>query len=439
MKKLLLLVCLFVMTTIITAFANVKFDIDEENEEDIKILQEERQKRKEELGIRSLSEDEERYASFFGTKYDIDTTKDVEVAVEFFDNMGYITEPFTQPTFAQLDRRYYTTDVVTLSGHGGPESEKGPSYLSMRQNVGENIGVKATSRNSYENDISYVGLGRRNLSFCKLMMFIACESAVGNNSVAEYAQKNGAISTLGWDVLISSKESPTWLREFYSNLEAGETVGYARRCANDTILEKSFAEKDIEKKAHLKSTTSNTLLGNKEQVLTYKRNNSKKESRFIKPDIKIHIDYENNDFSELINYLEKNVAGFDRETCKIESIHKSEENTYDIYFVKQYKGFNTDYYLYVISEGDRIEYSSTLDKFKEPRKEIKAANEIKNEIIETAKQEAIHHIQEKYTNIDSQKVEIHIDQEFHPYLIVTTKLLDEDGAIFANFYTYEIN
>ena len=71
MKKLLLLVCLFVMTTIITAFANVKFDIDEENEEDIKILQEERQKRKEELGIRSLSEDEERYASFFGTKYDI--------------------------------------------------------------------------------------------------------------------------------------------------------------------------------------------------------------------------------------------------------------------------------------------------------------------------------------------------------------------------------
>ena len=36
MKKLLLLVCLFVMTTIITAFANVKFDIDEENEEDIK-------------------------------------------------------------------------------------------------------------------------------------------------------------------------------------------------------------------------------------------------------------------------------------------------------------------------------------------------------------------------------------------------------------------
>lgn len=95
--------------------------------------------------------------------------------------------------------------------------------------------------------------------------------------------------------------------------------------------------------------------------------------------------------------------------------------------------------MYVISEGDRIEYSSTLDKFKEPRKEIKAANEIKNEIIETAKQEAIHHIQEKYTNIDSQKVEIHIDQEFHPYLIVTTKLLDEDGAIFANFYTYEIN
>ena len=94
MKKLLLLVCLFVMTTIITAFANVKFDIDEENEEDIKILQEERQKRKEELGIRSLSEDEERYASFFGTKYDIDTTKDVEVAVEFFDNMGYITEPY---------------------------------------------------------------------------------------------------------------------------------------------------------------------------------------------------------------------------------------------------------------------------------------------------------------------------------------------------------
>ena len=65
MKKLLLLVCLLAMTTITTAFTNGNLDIDEENKEDMKILQEERQKRKEELQqTREITDD--MYAAFFG-------------------------------------------------------------------------------------------------------------------------------------------------------------------------------------------------------------------------------------------------------------------------------------------------------------------------------------------------------------------------------------
>ena len=425
MKKLLLLVCLLAMTTITTAFTNGNLDIDEENKEDMKILQEERQKRKEELQqTREITDD--MYAAFF--RWDdgsIDAAEDVTIADNYFSSMNYITEP----TYYDIDRRYAYTDILLFAGHGLSDRvyiRPAPSERTYENDTGIHTG--STKLN--DGDTRLIGVGKRGFPQSRFVMLAACESAYTSNNIAKYSVQNGAESAIGWQEKVSSEELHKWEKLFFNQIQLGKSLREAKEIANDHL-----------RKTEHPDVLTSRIYGNDNIRLSKDRSKStNNQESFTYVNKTLNIDCANKNLDELTEYLEKNVQGFHKENCKIELISQTgpDDDDYTILYGLQYNGFKTPYKVLVYVYGKEIKYSSNLDEFNNFVGERNIVSNISNEIIETAKQEAIkvHNIDEK---VECQEVEKILDKNFQPYISVKTVYVDENGAKFAKEYKYSIS
>lgn len=447
---------LLVFTSVITAcfgfhvFAEELSDINlSQHSENIKlseeeldniIVQQEREKRKSELNYIPYSSEEERYASFFGAKYDavLDTRKDVTISDTWFTKMNYITEPFTAPVFKDLDRRYYCTDIITVSGHGTP-TEVRIGCVEEDRTEDNCIGVRAEDRNSSEGDFKYVGIGRRDLSDCRLMMFIACQTTNAKENIAKYAVEHNVQAAMGWSEDIDNNYTTNWLEKFYSGLYNGNTLQQAKESADTAISIEASKTTDLQKRTGLMSLTTGNIYGNQYQKLAY---TPSKQAEKVEDGVHIvqkplYIDCKNNDMEELINYFEENVPGFDRNTCHLTQIHNNieGENNYNLLFEKHYNGFITDEFLFVIVNDAEIKYVSSLKPYNTLAQITITSNDISEEMVEKAKEEAV-----KQTNttdrVYAQTTEKRLDANYNPCILVKTTYADEGGAFWATNYVY---
>lgn len=410
-----------------------------QDELDAIIVQQEREKRKSELNGLRYSTDEERYAAFFGAKYDfkLDTRPDVTLSDTWFQKMKYITEPFTQPVFRDLDRRYYCTDVITISGHGSPNMVQ---IGCVEENRTEDncIGVKAETSNSADKIFKYVGIGKRDLSYCRFMMFIACQTANGKENITKYAVDHNAQAAIGWSVDIDSRYTKFWLEKFYTRLYNGDTIAQAKNSADVAISSEAAGTADSEKRAGLYSLTNSSIYGNSKQKLSYNPSREAKNDTIVKQ-IKepINIDCENQDLDELIDYLEKNVAGFSKETCQLTNVNNNiiGENNYNLLFEKYYNGFITNEFIFVLVNDDEISYFSNLKQLNEPKQVLMKSTDISTDVIEKAKAQALKDIDTE-DEVDSQIVEKRLDEDYKPYLLVKTRYVDAQKAFWARNYVY---
>lgn len=171
------------------------------------------------------------------------------------------------------------------------------------------------------------------------------------------------------------------------------------------------------------------------------RDTSSTKSSFTPIKEKLNINCAEGDVEELINYLEKEIKEFDRETVSLTRIQKtSDSESYDIFFNKKYNGFDTYYYVYVVAdEKEGLKYYSNLSKFKHPKENIVNCSEISQEVIETAKKEAIKNINLKENDmIESQDIELKINVEFKPFICVTSHVKEKEGTYFSKSFIYYI-
>lgn len=163
------------------------------------------------------------------------------------------------------------------------------------------------------------------------------------------------------------------------------------------------------------------------------------QSDFTKIDEQLNIDFENEDLTELTDYLEKNVTGFELETCELKFINNFKPGTesYDLLYRLQYNGFDTNYSIYVVKDEEGIKYSSNLDEFRAPREAISNSEDITEDIINKAKKEALENAGTDCT-MDYQTVEKKLDDNFKPYLEIKTVFIDEYDAYFTTGYTYNL-
>ena len=145
---------------------------------------------------------------------------------QFSTAAGYFTSGFTQMGYnhaassnpsLDLLREHLQDDVVVYIGHG--------DYIHTR--TGDN-GVWYGTNETTNNGHHYVGLGQKNLSNVKLMVFASCESSDSGHGddrpIARKAVDYGALTSVGWQEKINIAAMPYYLGNFMQGLGNGLTV-----------------------------------------------------------------------------------------------------------------------------------------------------------------------------------------------------------------------
>lgn len=409
-------------------------------EEDQEILRTERQQRKEELGL-SKAITQDMYAAFFGNDHcdPVNTSIDVGIANKYFRQMGYITEPFIDPTPDDIGRRYYCTDILMFAGHGNYDRvfiRPNQEYRNSDNNTGVHMGDKNISGDPTDKGTYFIGIGKKRMN-SRFVMFTACESAAGNNNIAKSSIANGARASIGWPLKVASSHLQEWEESFLMSLSDGQSIKAAKKSA-DIVFGGSMATDDT-------GVLHHELYGDLDMVLSRNRSTGTLEIpvfELVKE--KLNIDCENNDLDELTQYLNENLEGFD-DTFELSLVAPSEpdERTYTIMYRKKYNGFSTPYFVYVSADekNNIIEYYNNLKDFnsvKMARSIHINANNIPEDLIEKAKLKAIGDGYEGYT-VDSQRVAKCIDKNYQPYLSILTTFVDSSGQCYVEDFNYYLD
>ena len=161
----------------------------------------------------------------------------------------------------------------------------------------------------------------------------------------------------------------------------------------------------------------------------------------IKEDI--FIDIEKRNFSELENYLERNIAGFsaDKFILNQDRIHDVGENDYFLYYEFFENGFKSPYFVAVSCEDGSPEMFSfnftkeNIDQFTQAQRI--GINEISEDTIEKAKYWALQEINDDSYVVKEQTVTPRVDDKGnHSLYVRTTVQYVLDGDCFDKLYVY---
>lgn len=159
---------------------------------------------------RAISDD--MYAALFGTDHgNIDCTIDVDIANKYFSKMNYNTELYKEPTYSKIHRLYYCTDILLFAGHGEYDRvniKPAPQYRTAENCTGVYMGTS----NITDGSSTLVGIGKKSMDQCRFALFAACQTANPNYStnIAQSTVNNGAQSSIGWRVDVSSSGLQEW-------------------------------------------------------------------------------------------------------------------------------------------------------------------------------------------------------------------------------------
>lgn len=165
------------------------------------------------------------------------------------------------------------------------------------------------------------------------------------------------------------------------------------------------------------------------------------EIKYIKEDI--FIDIEKRNFSELENYLERNIAGFsaDKFILNQDRIHDVGENDYFLYYEFFENGFKSPYFVAVSCEDGSPEMFSfnftkeNIDQFTQAQRI--GINEISEDTIEKAKYWALQEINDDSYVVKEQTVTPRVDDKGnHSLYVRTTVQYVLDGDCFDKLYVY---
>ncbi len=441
LKAISLILCIVFSANTALAASNEWREISDEElgipseEEEKRITEEERSKNK------AISDD--MYAALFAAEQgDIDTITDIKLAEKYFGNMNYSVEKYINPSYTNIHRLYYCTDILLYAGHG--KYDRVNIKPSRDKRTSDNCtGVYMGTKNITDGESTLVGIGKKSMSQCRFAMFAACQTASANynTNIAASAVNYGAQSSIGWKVDVkgnsTNKEDgiQRWEEEFFRNVEAGYSLNQSKNRA-DAIL------KDIVDKSVLTST----IYGNGNIYLSKNRNASdisNSDIGTIKIDKRLNVDCKNEELSELTDYLENNVAGFTKELFEIEMINNSWDghNYYTILYGAQISGFETPYKVIVFVEDDEIEYSISFDKDDIEALSLVPMTTIESDCeneIKIAKEEAAEEVPHN-TYIAEQTVTKKLDKNLNPIIDVSTVCIDEEDCYFVLGYTYNLN
>lgn len=384
--------------------------------------------------------DEEYAALYAPIRDDIDTLKDIEIAGKYLgeNGMKYSVEPYKEPTFTEIDRLYYCTDVLLYTGHGYYDRVSiepyGDGYPEEKY-----TGVYMGRSSITDGKATLVGIGRKSMSDCRFVLFACCLTASPNHAdtnLAQYVTTNGAQTSIGWKVKVGSPDLHKWEEIFFSELNKGATIGEAvkKAHANSSIYE--FPD-DI---------LANTTYGNKNQKLSENKDRSiqyNNENEYIKVNETLDIDCKNGDLEELTKYFEENIEGFDSNLFEIELINNyvDGEDCYVVLYGLELNGFKTPYKVTAFVEDDNIEYIPSFNN-----DDIEKLSLLPNEItdnmydmdVEMALKEAEKEVPDDSVMEEQTAVKM-LDEDLNPYIMVKTSCVDEHGGYFVLTYKYELS
>lgn len=387
-------------------------------------------------GGKEITDDE--YAALYAPeRRDIDCLPDMDIAGKYLgeDGMNYNVETYINPTFTNIHRLYYCTQVLMYTGHGYHDRVIIiPDNADEDQRTGVYMGDTNLTDDGYEAVL--VGLGNKDMSDCRFALFACCLAASPNysNNLARYVIANGAETSLGWRVEVGSQDLHIWEDLFFDGLERGLTIFESAKIAN--------SNKNIYSDPG--SILANGIFGNEDQKLSENNNrNIMEEYGFIKVDKKLNIDCEKGDLDELTEYLAEHVEGFAPDKFEVELINNSvdKKDYYTILYGLKINGFDTPFGITVFVEDDSIEYVVSFEKEdmeKFNTAPLKFTEYGFEEEIEKAKKEAAKEAPDDAV-MEWQEVLKKLDENLKPYLLVKTSCKDEYGGVFLLTYEYDLD
>ena len=445
MKKFITIAVSLILcfSTTISAFAAIPEGWREISDEELGLPTEEEARRiteTERNKERAISDD--MYAALFAAnEKDVDTITDITTAGNHLNNMNYNVEKYINDSYRKIDRLYFCTDILVFAGHGLYDKVKITPKESLRTN--ENCtGVYMGDKNiTYQ--VNYlIGLGRRNMSDCRFAMFAACQTANPNyvtNIAKSTVYDYGAESSIGWRVDVSSEGLHEWEKEFFKQIENGETLYTAKKNA-DAVLKGS----DVGTK--YPDIFLSTIYGNSNILLSKNRsksNNNTNLVNFVTIDEPLNINCKNDDIDELTQYLEENLDEFDSNLFNVESITNTVDgkNYYEIIYSMKINNFETPYNVIVFVEDDNIEYIASFNK--SDCDNLASMPSVIGESdftdsIKIAKEKALKYVPNDAT-VDNQETRLILDCNLSPLVIVKTVCVDDSGCNFVLDYEYDLN
>lgn len=376
------------------------------------------------------------YAALFAAEEsDIDTITDVELASEYFGDMNYNIEEYINESYRKIDRLYFCTDILLFAGHGEYDKVKITPKKALRTD--ENCTGVYMGDDNITDGVNYlIGITDRDMSDCRFAMFAACQTANPNyaTNIAKSAVSNGADSSIGWRVDVNSTGLHEWEKEFFSRIEAGESLAEAKE-NTDRILKGSQIGKKYP------DIFTSTIYGNDNIILSKDRSKSSNDVTpvdFVIVNEPLNIDCKNGDIDELTQYLDENLEGFDADLFEIELINNvvDGENYYEIIYEMKINGFVAPCSVVVFVKDGNIKYSPTFDKADvEKFAAIPATIDESNftDSIEAAKEKALENVP-SYATVDSQEARLLLDENLSPYVVIKTVCLDESDCRFVLDY-----
>lgn len=355
----------------------------------------------------------------------VDCTIDVSKFKSCFNAMDYSVEPFTTPTTADIKDWYDSAAVLMYAGHGQYDrvviTPYGEDYCT---------GVyKSTSDKSVAKG-TLVGIGKNGLDNCQLAIFAACLTANTNEgtTITQYAVNKGAEAAIGWKNSVGTDQLQDWEHFFCTYLKTGDyTLKECKEFADALVVDSSG------------DVLTGKIYGDSSMILSSSASRSiAADDFFTYIDEEIYVNCVNEDFAELTEYLEQNVEGFDKESCKIELVHNYADNDYEVMYVKEENGFKTPYKVMVfISEDGVMKYFSNLPA-ESTAYTLRSNTDvgIDEADIDEAKKEAT--VGYEDYEIVEQTVEKQLNSDMQPVLRVFTIYEDVNGAKFAENYDYAL-
>ncbi len=313
-----------------------------------------------------------------------DFTENVMEAAAIYGTIsGFRSYYQTTPTYSYLTGNNangvprLASEIVFLNGHALYD------MLELKYSGGTYLVTMGTNSAS-ENKI---GLQSLDMSSCKLISFVGCETAKYTTNLASTAVSRGAKSSIGFTEAIISRvfNGPDWLRVFNNRIASGYTVDEAiasacRAYPNDSLTRyvKRYGDGSI---IPASPNASTAALRNEDNALYHERTASKNVYALKNTDIKT------------ILSSEKITNDFDSSNYRITYNTYAEENNQKkamavaIYMINDEIETNAAYFLnyendtlVTIGWNDYVEDINAIDEFAicDAVKSFKLSNEYKN-------------------------------------------------------------